>query len=74
MQVYQELRLKKKFRYIIFKINDSNTLVQMESAVEKADYAEFVNALPKDGCRFAVFDLQYETEGGTRNKIIFFTW
>jgi cofilin len=38
-------------------------------------YEKFVAALPKDDCRYAVYDFEYEHEdGGKRSKILFVLW
>jgi cofilin len=40
-----------------------------------SDYDEFLADLPEDGCRWAVYDLEFEKEeGGLRQKIIFYHW
>ena len=68
--------MKKKFTYIVYKMNDEATEIVVEKAVENSDYDNFVKELPKDSCRYAVFDFAYETkgEGQGRNKILFFFW
>jgi cofilin len=75
VSAFQDLKLKKKFRFIIFKMTDDLKEIGVEKAVEGADYDAFVHSLPNDQCRYGVFDFQYETAGeGTRNKILFYTW
>ena len=38
-------------------------------------YDEFIAALPKTDCRYAIFDFEYEKPGeGQRNKICFYAW
>ncbi|TPX32914.1 hypothetical protein SmJEL517_g04086 [Synchytrium microbalum] len=76
LAIYQELKLKKKYTYIVYKMNDEATEIVVEKAVEGSNYETFVKELPKDACRYAVFDFAYETkgEGQGRNKILFFFW
>jgi hypothetical protein len=73
--VFQELKLKKKSKYIIFKVNDEKTEIIPVKYSSSSDYDEFLNDLPEAECRWAVYDLEFQKEGGgQRNKIIFFQW
>jgi cofilin len=45
-----------------------------KSAGPTGTYDDFIAALPKDACRYAVFDFEYETPDGPRNKLLFYTW
>jgi len=75
LQKYQELKLGHSLRYALFKLNDTQTEVVVDStAAPGATYEEFVKALPPNDCRYAVFDFEYEQEGGARNKILFVVW
>jgi len=73
--VYQDLKLKKKYKYIIFSLNDEKTEVVPIKQESSSEYDDFLADLPEDKCRWAVFDLEFEREeGGRRNKIIFVHW
>ncbi|RIB09757.1 cofilin [Gigaspora rosea] len=80
MEVFQDLKLKKKYKYILYKINDSKdrTEIVLDRAEEKASYEEFKNVLVGElnvDPRYAVFDFDYEKPGeGQRNKLVFFSW
>ena len=75
METFQELKLRKKYKYIIYKLSDDNSAIVIEHLVEEGDYQKFVAALPKTDCRYAVFDFEYEKPGeGQRNKICFIAW
>ncbi|KAJ3213942.1 cofilin [Clydaea vesicula] len=75
VSVFQDLKLKKKYKYIVYKIADNNTEIVVESTVEEASYDDFVKALPANECRYGVYDFQYEVPNeGQRNKILFYTW
>jgi cofilin len=76
LQVFQELKLKKTYRFIINKITDDNKSIEVEKAVEKGEYSDFVDALPHDDCRYAVYDFEYQQSAseGQRSKICFFVW
>ncbi|KAI9512379.1 actin depolymerizing factor [Russula earlei] len=72
---FQDLKLKKKHKYIIFGLNEDKTeIIVLKSSTSK-DYEEFLVDLPENQCRWAVYDLEFlKEEGGLRNKIIFYHW
>lgn len=72
-----ELKLRKKYRYIIYKLNDDNTAIVIEKKVESClNYEDFLAELPEDDCRYAVYDFEFEKSPGEgiRNKICFIVW
>ena len=72
---YQNLKLGHKLRYIIFRLSDDNREVIVENTAQPdATYDQFVEGLPKDDCRYAVFDFEYQVDGGQRNKLLFVVW
>jgi len=73
--VFQDLKLKKKYKYIIFSLNKEATEIIVQGAGND-DYEEFiVKALPETECRWAIYDFEFEKEGGgRRNKITFLSW
>jgi len=74
LEVYQELKTRKKFKYIIYTLNETNTEIIVDKTGEESDYESFVEKLPPNECRYAVYDFEYEKEGGKRNKITFYSW
>ncbi|GBE83055.1 hypothetical protein BKA93DRAFT_560165 [Sparassis latifolia] len=74
LEAFQELKLGKKSKYIIFKINDEHTEVVVEKTSPSKSYEDFLADLPEGECRWAIYDFEYEKEGGIRNKITFFSW
>lgn len=70
---FQKLSTKHQYRYIIFKINDEQTQIVVEKTGDKEKtFEDFKSDLPKDKCRYAVFDLNFETkEKQKREKVIF---
>ncbi|OLY84376.1 Cofilin [Smittium mucronatum] len=75
ISTFHDLKLKKAHKYAIFKINDARTEIVLDKVSSSTNYEEFVNALPTDDCRFAVYDFSYEVEGaGTRHKLCFYIW
>jgi cofilin len=75
LQKFQELKLGHSLRYALFKLSaDQSQIVVDITAPPSANYADFVKALPANDCRYAVFDFEYDADGGTRNKILFVVW
>jgi cofilin len=67
--------LKHKHRYIIFTLNKDLTEIVVEKTSSAADYDDFIADLPEVECRWAVYDFEFEKEGGgKRNKIVFISW
>lgn len=72
-----ELKLRKKYRYIIYKLNDDNTSIVIEKKVESCDdYEAFLGELPENDCRYVVYDFEFEKSPGegVRNKICLIVW
>ncbi|KIW09596.1 uncharacterized protein PV09_00465 [Verruconis gallopava] len=87
ISAFNDLKLGKNTKYIIYKISDDWKEIVVEETSENGDWDQFreklLNAKSKDkkgkegiGGRYAVFDVQYELETGegTRNKITFISW
>ncbi|KAJ8104327.1 hypothetical protein POJ06DRAFT_191319 [Lipomyces tetrasporus] len=73
---FQELKLGKSLKFIIFALNDSKTEIVVAEKSSDPSYDEFIANLPENDCRYAVYDFEYELAGneGKRSKICFFTW
>jgi hypothetical protein len=85
---YNELKLNKKYKYVIYKLSDDNKEIVVDCTSEDGpEYDDFreklINAQSKTksgavgkGPRYAVFDVQYDLASGegTRNKITFIAW
>jgi len=77
MNVFQDLKLRKKFKYIVYRLSDDLHNIIVDRKVESCgSYDEFIADLPENDCRYAVFDFEYEKVAGEgkRNKILFFVW
>ncbi|PWN48911.1 hypothetical protein IE53DRAFT_406867 [Violaceomyces palustris] len=75
LEKFQELKLGKKTKYIIYTLSPDNTEIVVEKTSASADYDAFIAELPPTDCRYAIYDFEYEKEGeGKRNKICFITW
>ena len=53
---FQALRMKRKHRYIIYKVNEAKDGVEVEKCGERGeDWNAFKESLPKDGPRYVHF-------------------
>ncbi|KDQ13765.1 hypothetical protein BOTBODRAFT_33205 [Botryobasidium botryosum FD-172 SS1] len=72
---YQELKLKKSSKYIIYALSPDVTEIVVEKTSTSTNYSDFLNDLPEDRCKWGVYDFDFElNDGGKRNKLIFFSW
>lgn len=84
---FNELKLGKSIKYIIFKLSDDNKEIVVEDASEDADWDGFreklISAKSKTksgaltkGPRYAVYDFAYDLSSGegSRSKITFIAW
>jgi len=86
IQAFNELKLGKSTKWIIYKISDDWKEIVVEETSTDPDYSKFreklLSAKSKNkrgeegiGGRYAVFDVEYETQGeGKRSKITFISW
>lgn len=73
---FEELKLGKRLKYVIYKVSDDKKSIEVEKQSSDADYSSFVDTLPSNECRFAVYDFEYELSAaeGKRRKICFIAW
>jgi len=84
---FNELKLNKKIKYIIYKLDDSYKEIVVEEASEDGDWDAFreklISAQSKNkagkagkGPRYAVYDFNYDLASGegSRSKITFIAW
>ena len=69
LTAFNDLKLGRKYKFVIFTLNDEKTSTEQE-------YDAFLEKLPENECRYAVYDFEYDIGGGEgkRSKIVFFTW
>ncbi|KAL6291501.1 hypothetical protein ACE6H2_009011 [Prunus campanulata] len=71
---FLELKAKRNHRYIIFKIEIQQVVVEKVGTKEET-YDDFAASLPADECRYAVFDFDFTTvENCQKSKIFFIAW
>ena len=67
--------MKKEHKYIIFNLSKDFSEIVVDKTSSDADYDTFLADLPENECRWAIYDFEFEKEGGgKRNKIIFISW
>lgn len=78
LKAYEELKLGKKLKYIIYGLSADLKAIEVlkKTTTEDhgADYEKFVQEFPEKECRYAVYDLEFDVEGGKRNKLCFIAW
>ncbi len=74
MEIFQDLKLRKRHKYIVFNLNKDLTEIVIEKSSSSTDYDKFISDLPEDQCRWAVYDFEFEKEGAKRTKIVFVSW
>lgn len=76
VNLYYYMKAKSAYRWAMWKINDAGTEIVI-TAVGPNDctYNSFLEMLPAQDCRFAVYDYQVtNSEGRNFNKLVFFGW
>lgn len=73
---FLELKAKRSFRFIVFKIDEKIQQVTVEKLGQIGEsYEDFAASLPVDECRYAVFDYDFTTdENCQKSKIFFIAW
>jgi len=74
VEEYQQLKLGKKLKYIIYQLSKDRTQIEVEKTSESESYDDFIADLPPTACRWAVYDFAFEQGEGKRNKLCFIAW
>lgn len=74
---FNQFKLQKapyNFRYFIYEIKNNQISIEKNGAREET-WDDFCAALPPDDCRYAVIDVEFQTDDGRpTSKIIFLAW
>jgi len=72
---YNDLKLGRiKARFITYKI-DGGSIVTETVGAENASFDDFVQAIPADDCRYAVYDMSFTTsDGRAASKLVMVAW
>ena len=75
-EVFQLLKIRRKHRFIVYKIDAATEAVVPETIGErKAGLPEMLAALPDADSRYVIFDHEYTTyDGRPSNKLFFLSW
>ncbi|KAL4237767.1 hypothetical protein ACF0H5_002479 [Mactra antiquata] len=72
--VFEDLKQRKKYRYITFKINDEKTCIEVDKIGDKNEtFEDFKRCMLQDLARYAVFDYDAKKDGKTGN-LGFISW
>lgn len=80
LETVKSLIKDRKYRCIVFKINDEMTQVQVEKTFPpadsspKEDWDDFKKDLPESDCRYFVYDFAFEHQGATKQRVLFALW
>merc|ERR1711991_807609 len=75
VEAFQDLKLKHASSYLIYAITDDWTEIQLIKAGEKgASYDAFLEELPENECRYAIYDYNFNADGRDQSKILFVVW
>ncbi|KAH9701140.1 actin-depolymerizing factor 4 [Citrus sinensis] len=73
---FLELKAKRTYRFIVFKIEEKQKQVIVEKLGEPTQtYEDFAASLPAEECRYAVYDYDFVTaENCQKSRIFFIAW
>lgn len=73
---FMELKRKKAFRYVVFKIDEKKKEVVVDKTGGSGEsYEDFTASLPENDCRYAIYDFDFVTaENCQKSKIFFVAW
>merc|ERR1711915_689078 len=76
---YCSMKTAKKYRYIIFHIQDEKTIVIESTGGRDSTYDEYLEKLPDDACKFGLYDLEFQhgAQGGEeslRQMLLLMSW
>jgi len=74
LEKFIDLKRKKAFKYITFKIEDNQIKVD-KTGTPSQTYSDFTAILPESDCRYCVYDHDFTTEDNChKSKIFFIAW
>eukprot|EP01006_Ploeotia_vitrea_P044887 TRINITY_DN66881_c3_g10_i2.p1 TRINITY_DN66881_c3_g10~~TRINITY_DN66881_c3_g10_i2.p1 ORF type:complete len:133 (+),score=23.25 TRINITY_DN66881_c3_g10_i2:79-477(+) len=76
MAAYVGIKTKRTCRFIEMKISNDNTVIEVvRTGDRQLGWSEFLNELPKDACRYYLYDYQWVNDDGiTKDKLLFVNW
>ena len=64
LTAFNDLKLGRKYKFVIFTLNDEKTQIVVEQTSTEQEYDAFLEKLPENECRYAVYDFEYDIGGG----------
>jgi len=74
VNAFNKMKLSKDTKFIVFKLSDDKKQVEIDQTSTDGNWDNFTKALPANDGRFAVYDFQWDTKDGQRNKLTFVAW
>ncbi len=78
VKLYNELKVDKTHRFIILALNKDRNGLEVETIGERnLTIKDLHEKLPKDNCRFVVFDFEYDTKENpprATSKLLLISW
>jgi len=73
---FNELKTRRKYKYIIYKISADKKFIEIEhKGAPDATDADFFSKLPDGDCRYGILDVAITTKSGAEaNKVMFIAW
>lgn len=74
---FNNIKIGHKYTFVQMKITDDLKEIEVEKTVNTGgcSYEEFVQQLPANDCRYAIYDLHFDTgKAGQREQLIFIVW
>ena len=56
LTAFNDLKLGRKYKFVIFTLNDEKTQIVVEQTSTEQEYDAFLEKLPENECRYAVYD------------------
>jgi cofilin len=73
-QKFQDLKAKRSFRFITFKISEQTQQVVVDKLGQPGDTYDFTESMPPSECRYAVYDFNFVTDENCQKSKIFVSW
>lgn len=74
---YNNIKLGRQYQCIVMKLTKDDKEIELEKTIpaNACTFEEFVSQLPKDDCRYAVYDFHFDTpNAGQRQQLILILW
>ena len=73
VEEWNKQKLKKAYKFVVYKLNDDNTEVVVETTSTDESYDAFLDALPENECRYATLDVK-NPKPNLSDKLVFLLW